>query len=247
MPDENKDSKVNEGADNIGNDGTGAGDDKKADEDKGGDGEEVVTIKKSELEQIKTDRDNYRTATLIKKADERDLKNSKKADEDKGGEGENKAVVDETKVKGIAETAANETFRKASEKSAKRAFLQKHPEYVDDAEWQSLVSNLTFKGGEISTDDILDRMEAALLEHKRSTGKLDEYLNSIKNQARQEGRVEGQFDNTRSMGGAGDKGGGGKSGGFSSAKGEDMAKRMHTDPTKAAAIDPHKDNVINVV
>ena len=215
-------------------------------------GEETITIKKSELEKIKSDRDNYQKGLLQKKADERNLGNQ--GGEGKGdgsgqgaGQGDGN-VIDEKKITDTATAAVSKTLRGASEKTAKRAFLQAHPEYVADADWQGLMSYLTFKGGELTHDEIFDRMDAALLEHKRATGKLDEYLDSVKEKARQEGRVEGQFNSARAAGSSGDnRNNFGSSGGFSSGKGEEMARAMHTDPEKAKKIDPLKDNVINVV
>ena len=213
--------------------------------------EDTITISKSELEQIKSDRDNYKEGLLRKKADERDLKGGQGAGNGKGasdaGDGGKGNIIDETKINETATAAANKVFRDASEKGAKRSFLKRNPEYVDDAQWLALVSNLTFKGGEVTEAEIMDRMNAALLEHKRSTGKLEEYLKSEADRARREGRIQGQIDSAGSMGGTGDRNEAGRGTGNLSEKGKEMARAMHTDPEKVEKVDTSKDNVIDVL
>lgn len=215
--------------------------------DGGGNGEEDVTMKKSEVDKLQADlkksnedRDNYKKGLLQKKADERNL-----GGEGQGGSGDN--VIDEKKVGEIATAATNKALRGASEKTAKRAFLTAHPEYVDDAQWTELMSNLTFRGTELTHDDVLGRMDAALLEHKRSTGKLEEHLKAEHERGVREGRIQGELGSGHGTGGAGDRNEGGKGTGTLSPKGEEMARAMHVDPEKAKKVDPSKDNVINVV
>ena len=206
-------------------------------------GEETITIKKSELKKIEEDRDNYKKMGLQKKADEREFKGAG------GGQGEGQggsAVIDEKKVGEVASAAVTKTLRAASEKTARRAFLTAHPEYADDAQWTALVSHLTFRGTEMTHDEVADRMEAALLEHKRSTGKLSEHLQSEHERGVREGRIQGEIGSGHGTGGAGDKNEGAGSGNLSPS-GEYMARVMHVDPKKVAKVDPKKDNVINVV
>jgi len=206
-------------------------------------GEETITIKKSELKKIEEDRDNYKKIGLQKKADEREFKGAG------GGQGEGQggsAVIDEKKVGEVASAAVTKTLRAASEKTARRAFLTAHPEYADDAQWTALVSHLTFRGTEMTHDEVADRMEAALLEHKRSTGKLSEHLQSEHERGVREGRIQGEIGSGHGTGGAGDKNEGAGSGNLSPS-GEYMARVMHVDPKKVAKVDPKKDNVINVV
>lgn len=212
-----------------------------------GNADETVTIKKSDLKKIEEDRDNYKAGLLGKKADERNL-DGKGAGDGKGGEGKGGegGSVDEKKVDEIATASTNKVLRAASEKTAKRAFLKAHPEYLDDGAWTSLLSHLTFKGGEVSHEEIVDRMEAAVLEHKRSTGKLDEYLKSEHERGVREGRIQEQVGSGHGTGGAGDRNESGKGGGQLSEKGKEMAAAMHTDPEKAAKVDPSKDNVIDL-
>ena len=212
-----------------------------------GDGEETVTMKKSDLKKIEEDRDNYKKMGLQKKADERDLHAG--AGDGKGGAGDGAgagAVIDEKKVCEVASAAANKAMRDASERTAKRVFLKAHPEYLDDAQWASMMANLTFRGTEVTTEEVSDRMEAAVLEHKRSTGKLDEYLKSEHERGVREGRIQGELGSGHGTGGAGDRNDGGKGAGSLSPKGEEMARAMHTDPLKAAKVDPSKDNVIDI-
>lgn len=217
-----------------------------------GSADETVTIKKSELDQITSDRDNYKKGLLGKKADERNLGGEGAGEgegegEDAGeGAGSGSASIDEKKVGEVATAAVTKTLRAASEKTAKRAFLTAHPEYLDDTQWQSLMANLTFKGNETTHDEIVDRMEAAVLEHKRSTGKLDEYLKSEHERGVREGRIQESVGSGHGTGGAGDRNEGGKGAGSLSPKGHEMAAAMHVDPAKAAKVDPAKDNVIDV-
>src|SRR3990167_4622998 len=206
-------------------------------------GEETITMKKSELKKIEEDRDNYKKMGLQKKADEREFKGAG------GGQGEGQggsAVIDEKKVGEVVSAAVTKTLRAASEKTARRAFLTAHPEYADDAQWTELMSHLTFRGSEVTHDDVADRMEAALLEHKRSTGKLSEHLQSEHERGVREGRIQGEMGSGHGTGGAGDKNEGAGAGQLS-ASAEYMARVMHVDPKKVAKVDPKKDNVINVV
>ena len=206
-----------------------------------GQGEETITMKKSELKKIEEDRDNYKRMGLQKKADERDLNKGGHAN----GEGLG-SVIDEKKINETATAAASKVLRSASEKSAKRAFLVAHPEYADDAQWTSLVSNLSFKGGEITHEEVLERMDSALFEHKRSTGKLDEFLRSEHERGVREGRIQGELGSGHGTGGAGDRNDVGKGAGNLSPKGMEMARAMHVDPEKAKKVDPSKDNVIDL-
>jgi hypothetical protein len=209
-----------------------------------GDDEEIITIKRSDLKKIEFDRDNYKKGLLQKKADERDLHDG----DGKGGGGDGAGaghVIDEKKVGEVATAATNKVLRDASEKTAKRAFLKAHPEYVDDAQWISLMSHLTFKGGELTHDEVVDRMEAALFEHKRSTGRLEEHLKAEHERGVREGRIQEQTGSGQGTGGAGDKNEG-KGTGTLSPKGEEMARAMHVDPEKVKKVDTSKDNVIDV-
>ena len=205
----------------------------------GGDGEEKVVMTKAEHAKLIEERDNYKKATLIKKADERPLK-------PEGAPAPTAAEVDEKKISDTATTAATKALRDANERTAKRSFLKEHPEYVDDGSWTALMSHLTFKGSELTAEEISDRMEAAVLEHKRSTGKLDEYMQAQRERGVREGEIRAQAGSGHGTGGGGDRHDAAAAGKLS-AKGEEMARAMHTDPLKAAKVDPQKDNVIDVV
>ena len=203
-----------------------------------------VKVKKSQLHQLASDKNNYKKATLSKKAEERQLDN-------KGGDGgksvEVKAdVIDQKKVEETATTTVTKTLRAAAEKTAKRQFFKDHPEYVDDKNWNDLLPNLSFKGDEVTHEEVLDRMEAAVLEHKRKTGKLDEYMEDQKKRARSQGFMEGRVDQGREFGGAGDRNGEGKEQGQLSEKGKEMARSMHVDPEKVKKVDVSKDSVIDI-
>ena len=208
------------------------------------DGEETITMKKSDLKKIEEDRDNYKEGLLRKKADERSLD-----DKGKGG-GEGGATIDEAKVTEIAKAQATAAFAEthtSNEKRAKILITKKYGELVDDANWVGFMSNFTGKRGRATIEDILDDFEDAMLLYKRSTGKLEEHLKAEHERGVREGRIQGELGSGRDTGGAGDKNDGGKSSGaFSSPKGEEMARGMHVDPEKAKKVDPSKDNVINV-
>src|SRR3990167_3592238 len=184
MPDEldlknNKANGEGTGADN----GAGSG---STDPNAGGD--DTVTIKKAEWEKVQSDRDNYRDGLLKKKADERDFKK----EESQGSSAGEANVIDEKKISEFASAAANKSLREASERSARHSFLKDHPEYIADDQWTDLMSHFTLKGNELTKEEVQDRMEAAVLEHKRSTGKLNEYLEGQRERALKQGRIEGQ-------------------------------------------------------
>ena len=212
----------------------------------GGDGEETVTLKKSDHAKLIEERDNYKKGLLAKKADERPLKPDAGGGDAAAQAAAAAAGADDKKIVDTATTAATKALRDANERTAKRSFLKEHPEYVDDGAWGALMSHLTFKGGELTSEEISDRMEAAVLEHKRSTGKLDEYMQAQRERGVREGQVMAQAGTGHGTGGGGDRHDAAAAGKLT-PKGEEMARAMHTDPLKAAKVDPQKDNVIDVV
>jgi len=197
-----------------------------------------VKVKKSQIFKVVSDKQNYKKMGLEKKIEDRKLI------EDKNNGG-GQAVIDEKKIQETAEGATKKVIREAAEKTAKRKFFSDHPEYSEDEKWKELLPHLFFKGDELTELDILDRMEAAVLEHKRKTGTLDEYMNHQKEIGRIEGRTEGQMQIGQQGGGSGDRNKQ-KEGVELSEKGKEMASRMHVDPAKAAKVDPKKDNVIQM-
>lgn len=242
MPNET-DIKNNGGDDGDGAAAAKAAEDKAAADAADGKGDDdTITIKKSELEKIQSDRDNYREGLLKKKADERSLDK----DKDKGG-GE---TIDEAKVAEIAKaqvSAGLAETHKSNENRAKILITKKYGELVDDANWVGFISHFTGKRGRATIEDILDDFEDAMLLYKRSTGKLDEHLKSEHERGVREGRIQAEMGSGHSAGDAGDKNDGGKSSGSLTPKGEEIARGMHIDPEKAKKVDPSKDNVINVV
>ena len=198
-----------------------------------------VKVKKSQLHKISSDKSNYRKATLKDKAEERKLQ------EDKGKEGQGAGAMDEKKIQETATSATNKVLREAAEKTAKRKFFKDHPEYLEDNAWKELLPSLRFDGSEVTHEDVLDRLEGAVLEHKRKTGKLDEYMESERKRAREQGRIEGQIEGGREFGGTGDRN---DSKGQSqlSDKGQEMARAFRIDPEKVKKVDPSKDNEIDI-
>lgn len=196
-----------------------------------------VKVRKSQLHKIASDKANYKKIGLEKKAEERKLTPEV--------EKKDTAVIDEKKIQETATITATKILRDSAEKTAKRQFFKDHPEYVDDKNWNELLPYFAYKGGEVSHEDVLDRMEAAVLEHKRKTGKLDEYIESEKKRAHEQGRMEGRFDGGREFGGTGDKNES-KNQGQISDKGQEMARAMHVDPEKVKKVDISKDNEIDI-
>jgi hypothetical protein len=237
MPEENKDLK--------GGEGQPGGDGQPLKTGGGSGAEETITVKKSDYDKLNSDLVNYRNVALKVKADERDLK--KASGEGDGGTGN---TMDEAKVKEISRAEASSLMgqtRKSNESRAKKSFLEHHKEYIDDVWWNGLVSHLRLRGDEATPEDYSDRLEEAILLHKRESGQLEGYLKSEHERGKREGRIESEFDSAQNAGGAGDRGGEGSgSAGTLSPKGEEMARGMHIDPETARKVDPSKDNVIDV-
>jgi len=217
--------------------------DKKAADDAAAAGGETVTIKKSDYEKTLKDLDNYRIGLIGKKAEERKLGEGG-GDGGGNGGGGNGTGIDEKRAGEIAAAASTKAMRDANEKSAKRTFFKKYPQYLDDKEWQTLAANLTFKGGESTTEEITDRLEAAMFETLRQTGKLEEHLEKERLAGIEQGRTEGSMRDAAGGGAAGDRRDSGGGPGNLSPAGERMATAMHTDPEKVKKVDIGKDNVI---
>lgn len=222
----------------------------------GGDDEnkddEVVSIKKSELEKIKSDRENYRQATLKKKAEERKLGKQEdgEGDNEKKQDDGQKSTLDVETVKGLVRDALQENksqTEKENEKEAQLELIKLHPEYSDDAAYSSLMQDFSGKRGKQNVKVIMQDLEDAILLNKHRTGKLDEFLNSERERGRREGRVEGQISSAMGTGSVGDKGSAGRSSTRLSPEGEKMARSMGVDPKEAAKIDIQKDNVITKI
>ena len=236
MPNESDDKGAGDG----GNPGEGAGDGQKP-----AGTEDTVTVKKSEFEKNKTDLENYKQMGNKYKTDYEKLVEDNKKNippTDQSGTSQ----IDENKVSEISRKASRDTLRETNERTASKQFFKEHPEYNDEAMRTQLLAEMSFKGSELTVDEIQDRFESALLEHKRKTGKLDEYLASQVERARTQGRMEGQMSQGGS-GGAGDRIGGYSETNKLSEKGVEMARNMHVDPDKVRKADPLKDNVIDVL
>lgn len=255
MPDDNNQTK--EGEDFKEGEGQASGEGQSGkDGDGDGGGDETVTISKKELDQIKSDRDNYRTATLDKKAEERELKRKETEeggegkDDDKGSDsGGATATIDEAKAAEIARkeiSSFEERASKSNQQRASKIFLSTHKEYLEDSLWNDMMSNFHTTGNEATVEDYGDRLEAALLEHKRQTGKLQEYLDSERERGRNEGRTEAEAGSGRQAGGVGDKNEGLPEGQLSE-KGKEISRGVNLDPEKVAKVDPSKDNVITEI
>ena len=208
--------------------------------------EEEITVKKSEYDKVISDRDNYRAGLLKKKADERAIEPKGES----GDEGEGKATIDETKVKEIAKAEASAIRSEAytsNEKRAGQLLLKKYGEYVDDAQYASLMAHFVSRKGKATVEDIMDDFDDAVLLHKKSTGKLDEFLKKQSERARAQGQIEGNLNLGRSAGGAGDRNESSRSTGTISPFGEILARATHTDPEKVKKVDIRRDSVIEKI
>jgi len=205
------------------------------------DGEEMITVKKSEYDKVISDRDNYRTAVISKKADERKLDNKPVAGDPVG-----QIQLDENKIKEIARAEASGTLKQihdANESRAKRQFFKDNPEYLDDANYQRLIAQASFRRGKATVEDIVDDLSDAVLLDKKNTGKLDEYMKQQADRSIQQSRINGMMDIARAGSGGGDHQGGGATSGLTPA-GEQMAQKLHRDPAKVSKIDYNRDREI---
>lgn len=240
MPDEQ-----NAGVNGAGGDGSAGAGDAGANTGNPGTGEETVTVKKSEWEKTTNDLNNYREALLVKKANER------AGNEGKGEAGTDSGTasttIDEKTIDARATAAATTVQKTASQRAATQDFIRKHPEYLGDDAWKTLMEHTTFRGSELTQGDYLDRLESGMYEHLRVTGKLEEHLNKAREEGRDQGRIEGTVNASGGSGAPGDRthGTGANQGGLTPA-GRDMAARFKVDPEKADKIDPSKDNVISI-
>lgn len=214
-----------------------------------GGGNDTITVKKADYEKLQSNHDNYRDAVIKHNTDSKKLDPASETNEGKK-EDPVDITIDETKVGQIVDNKTSSFFadiEKSNEARAKRNFLSKYPEYIDDGQWVDMVSDFSPRRGKKTIEDIQDDLEDAVLLHKRRTGKLDEHLKSEHERGRQQGRTEAQAEGGH-VGGVGDKKDeGSSSSGFETPKGEEMARGMKIDPEKAKKIDPLKDSVINVV
>lgn len=214
-------------------------------DDENKDDDEVVSIKKSELEKIKSDRDNYKKATLSKKISERKLGQSDGEEDNKTSS--NEATIDIETIKEAAKQVFQEgqvQTEKENEKEALEKLVELHPEYKDDSAYNDLMSDFASKRGKRKVENIMKDLEDAVLLNKKRTGKLDEYLNFERERVRQEGRAEGQLSSAMGAGNVGDRSNAGRSSAKMTPEGERMARNMGIDPKEAAKVDVHKDNVI---
>lgn len=186
----------------VADDAKAAADKKAADDAAAGGGDETITIKKKDWEKTNSDLENYKTGLLNKKAADRSL------DGDGGqgsGNGSGNQNLDEKKVEEIATRVSQKNTHSANEKAAIKEFIKTHADYADDKNWAEL---LPFLPGKINKDDpaaIIDAMEGAALLHKRSTGKLDEYMAQQADQARRDAEMQAHVNMGFGAGGLGQR------------------------------------------
>lgn len=203
------------------------------------DTEDSVAISKIELEKLRKDHDTYREGVLHYKTKEKELI-SKKIDSD------TTTIDEDQKIKQIVEQTSASIFGKieqSNEKKAKVLFLKKNPEYFDDTNWADLMTFYAGRRGKIDSDEITSDLEDAVLLHKKSSGKLDEYLSTERERGRREGVLSAGVYSAGSAGGVGDVGSGGKA---SVKINEDMARAFHNDPEKVAEIPDGREFTIDI-
>lgn len=222
--------------------------------DENGGNEETVTIKKSELDRINNDLENYRKATLDRKAAEREAKKKEAEEAAKNTANEagqsNSITLDEKKIKEIVQQAQTSTiniFEKANEKAAIKEFMGVHKELLDDATWTDFISDYSPRRGKTSKEEILEDFQDAMLVYMRRIGKLDEYL-------KKEAERMQEFNNANHRANighnAGSRGDGSSSGGSDNARITPTLERVSShfkhDPKEIAKVDVSKDSEINV-
>ena len=213
----------------------------------GGDGDETITVKKSEYEKTQSDRDTYRDGVTQLKIDKRqlqtdlDVAKGGKPDEGEGDGGSETTSIDETKVKEISSQAAAgqfEQIEKSNDNRAQKQFLKENPEYVDDDKWTQLMTHFTSKRGKATVEDIKDDLKSALILEKSESGTLEEYLTKDK---QRQNNVD-----LSGAGGLGDKAEGDEKKGELSEKGKEIAQGMHVDPETAKEANLDGGNEIDV-
>lgn len=203
---------------------------------------ENVTIKKADLDKINSDLENYKKMgnshkEKAEKWEAYEKAEIAKSEASKNQNQDNQNQFDESRVSEVTK----KTIREANQRTAQNLFFKN----ISEEEKIAVLAELKLSGNELTVDELTDRLDAALLEHKRKTGKLDEYIGQQKEIARQQGQFEGQMNIGHQGGGAGDRNEQSK-GSELSERGKEMAARLHADPEKVAKIDPSKDNVIKV-
>ena len=247
MPDDNQNGNHGAGGDNENGGGENQDQNQNQNNNGGGNGgdDDVVTLKKDELEKLKKDSSdlgNYRTAALSNKEDAEKWRDHQKQSQQDQGQGGN----EQKNNQGNNDRSFFDDIEKANEKDARAEFARKYPEYADTTIFGDLLADFVSRRGKKRTKDIVDDLEDAVLLHKRRTGKLDEHLSRMKEEGKREGANEAALDLGRNAGGRGDGSGGGSGGSKLTPEAEEMARRMGNDPSKIAALDPKKDNVISI-
>lgn len=212
---------------NAGSDaGTGQPDKKEQ-----GAAEDKVTLEKTEYDKLVEERNNYRTGLLNKKSEEREFKKQEAPADAGAGAGQSQGVSEE-RLKEIAKEQSQSVFseiQRANEKSAQRRFLKDNPEYVDDAQWNNLMSHYTGRRGKATQEDVLEDLSDAILLEKKATGKLEEYFK------RKSPKEDNQTDVLASAGGRGDSQEQGKTKGLT-PESREMAGKFGNAPEKVQAV-----------
>ena len=233
MPTPEEEAKIKadkEAADKKAADDAKAAADKKAADDAAAADGDTITIKKKDWEKTNSDLENYKTGLLNKKAADRTLDQNAGGDHGAGNSGG--SALDEKKVIEIATKASQANTHKSNEKAAIKQFLKTHADYTEDKNWAEL---LPFLPANINKDDpaaIVDAMEGAVLLHKRSTGKLDEYMSQQADTARREAEMNAQVNLGFGAGGVGQRATQGNSSDKPAESTIEMGKRFGHDADK---------------
>ncbi len=204
-----------------------------------GDGE-TVTISKAELEQIKSDRDNYKTGLLAKKASERSGSNPKDGEDEEGkdSKGTDETQLDSGNVRNVAKEVFEEESsktRKALQTEAHSKILELHPEYADDNAWNRALAHLHLTGQEVTVEDFQEKIEDAIFLDQKKQGKLDSYMAEQAKHAEQEGRNKAHQESVMNAGGNGDNRAPTQTTPLTPAR-EAMARKFKHDPVEVAKI-----------
>lgn len=158
---------------------------------------------------------------------------------DDGGEGEGDAGEgDDVDARIDAKFAErDESTRKTRDDKAKAIFLDKHPELLEDEALLNEIIADVSSPKEGDSSDVVKALEKSRVGVLYSHGKLDEVVEGEKQRAARKAKIDAEVEAGRAAGDTGDgrSAGGGASTSLS-PEGEQIARGMHVDPSKASKV-----------
>lgn len=125
-------------------------------DDSSEEGEDKVTLSKSELEQLKEERENYKKGMMSKK---------QKIDELKNQEDVEKELPDDKNPEDLEEPVTRKEFYRGNEKKALGKFFDQYPDAKDN--YDKVMNHFVSKRGKETVEDVAKDLEDAYtLAHK---------------------------------------------------------------------------------